>query len=304
MSVEPAASMLDLHKYSPHRTPLGPKRRSDDQTLGLPSGDTGLTPTAWIPLIRRLEAASIRARGELLDGQVALVVGTHSQCFSWDAQRVGMDGGHCAARRGVVAAPGVARAADENLTPDRTIAGVNTGLDRPFGGAFDSDGNLYIPSGESNSVLVFATADLTGTGNLNLTPVRTIKGGNTGLALPAGVAFDGNGDLYVAQQIGPVEVFAAADLVGTGELDLNPLRTIIVPSTGGGQLVFDDNGNLYVGAGFSVVAFSAVDLTGTGPSTPTPYAQSSATTLACRFRPVWPLMATGRSTWPTLTPNR
>ena len=147
---------------------------------------------------------------------------------------------------------------------------MNTGLDRPFGGAFDSDGNLYIPSGESNSVLVFATADLTGTGNLNLTPVRTIKGGNTGLALPAGVAFDGNGDLYVAQQIGPVEVFAAADLVGTGELDLNPLRTIIVPSTGGGQLVFDDNGNLYVGAGFSVVAFSAVDLTGTGPSTPTP----------------------------------
>ncbi|HPJ18147.1 MAG TPA: hypothetical protein PK635_03370 [Actinomycetota bacterium] len=98
---------------------------------------------------------------------------------------------------------------------------MNTGLDRPFGGAFDSDGNLYIPSGESNSVLVFATADLTGTGNLNLTPVRTIKGGNTGLALPAGVAFDGNGDLYVAQQIGPVEVFAAADLVGTGELDLN-----------------------------------------------------------------------------------
>ena len=54
-------------------------------------------------------------------------------------------------------------------------------------------------------MLVFAAADLTGTGKPEPDPVRTIKGRQCRTRPTCRVA-DGNGDPYVAQQIGPVEV--------------------------------------------------------------------------------------------------
>ena len=67
---------------------------------------------------------------------------------------------------------------------------------------------LYVVNQPSNSITVYA-AGASG----NATPVATIAGGNTGLNTPTGIALDGAGNIYVANELGfssnSITVYAA-----------------------------------------------------------------------------------------------
>ena len=52
---------------------------------------------------------------------------------------------------------------------------------------------------DSKSVKAFTSGSLAGTGDLNLTPARTIVGSNTGLSEPFGVVFGPDGRLLRRQ---------------------------------------------------------------------------------------------------------
>jgi sugar lactone lactonase YvrE len=113
--------------------------------------------------------------------------------------------------------------------PKAVIAGSNTGL-LPWGIALDAAGNIYVANIGSdpntgltgNKITVFA-AGASG----NATPTATIAGGNTGLDEPVGIAVDGAGNIYVANQRGGITVYAAG---ASG--DVTPMPTITGPNTG------------------------------------------------------------------------
>ncbi len=168
-----------------------------------------------------------------------------------------------------------------NAAPTRTIQGGNTGLVRPYQGRFDSQGNLYVPDRDAGKITVFSASSLTGTGTLNIAPLRVVSGSNTQLAEPTAVAFDADGNLYVqGQNTVNILAFRASDLTGTGTLDIAPFRVIPNGSPAGnpsnGSLAFDSTGNLYAlrgsdtGTEIAVVRFAASQLTGTGTLSLTP----------------------------------
>ncbi len=95
-----------------------------------------------------------------------------------------------------VYAPG----ASGNQEPVRTIAGYRTGLMEPLGIAVDRDDRLYVTNGQRRStaggkgaIRVYA-AEAQGEDE----PVDTFTAPEIRLPAPSGLAFDGNGDLYLA----------------------------------------------------------------------------------------------------------
>lgn len=85
--------------------------------------------------------------------------------------------------------------ANGNVSPTRIISGSSTGLNSPFGLAFDRFGDLYVTNPPSNSITVFAPA-----ANGNATPLRTISGSSTLLSAPTGIAVDSAGYVYVGNE--------------------------------------------------------------------------------------------------------
>ncbi len=73
-------------------------------------------------------------------------------------------------------------AATGNAKPVQHVTG--SGVNGPDAVAVDASGNMYVSNYNGNSVTVFA-AGATGAA----TPVRTITGPDTGLNIPAGVAW-------------------------------------------------------------------------------------------------------------------
>jgi sugar lactone lactonase YvrE len=88
--------------------------------------------------------------------------------------------------------------ASGNVRPIDTIAGSNTGLDAPMGVTLDAGGRIYVANygtgtGNNASVTVY---DAGARGNA--TPIAAIKGANTLLDQPIGIALDAAGRIYVA----------------------------------------------------------------------------------------------------------
>jgi hypothetical protein len=79
----------------------------------------------------------------------------------------------------------------------------NTQLGDPFGIAIDALGNIYVTNGggppgpAAYSVTIYPPLD-SSTGVLNESPTATITGPNTLLNVPAGIAVDASGNIYVA----------------------------------------------------------------------------------------------------------
>ncbi len=72
-------------------------------------------------------------------------------------------------------------------TQIRSLGGSATGINGPYGIAYDSTGNLYVAS---SSIVVFAPG-----ASGNVAPSRTIS---TGIAVPSGIALDAANDLFVS----------------------------------------------------------------------------------------------------------
>lgn len=95
-----------------------------------------------------------------------------------------------------------------NVAPERILAVSRTGLINPSFCAVDASGYLYVSFAELSSgppsVLVFRPR-----ASGNEAPVRVIRGKSPTLQGPAGLAFDGAGNLYVADMYADtVDVFA------------------------------------------------------------------------------------------------
>src|SRR5437870_1165950 len=136
-----------------------------------------------------------------------------------------------------------AAGASGNATPMATIAGGNTGLDFPYGVAHDGAGNIYATNSGSSGVGSSSITVYAAGANGDAAPIATIRGSNTGLNFPLGIALDGAGDIYVAN-------FGASNIlifVAVASGNVMPIATITVASTGTTTCVaLDAAAHLYV----------------------------------------------------------
>jgi len=75
-----------------------------------------------------------------------------------------------------------AKNANGNVAPIRSISGSNTQIDGPYGIAVDSDDDIYVTQGKTNSINVYSKR-----ANGNVAPVRVIRGSKTKLNVPTGL---------------------------------------------------------------------------------------------------------------------
>jgi secreted PhoX family phosphatase len=184
--------------------------------------------------------------------------------------------------------------------PDPAAVITSGDLNFPQQSVFDKAGNQWVTDHNNNTVLVFTAAQLNMTGTNNLMPAVVIS--SAAFNGPLGIAFDGAGNLWVANN-GEVPInattnspvgtsiveFAAAHLpmVSTTGM-LTPMLTPDITLTDNGQgsiqgpweLAFDAAGNLWssnANTPFTLVEFAKANLMASG--TPTPMTTISPTTV-------------------------
>ncbi|HYB92336.1 MAG TPA: hypothetical protein VEC38_14965 [Candidatus Binataceae bacterium] len=144
--------------------------------------------------------------------------------------------------------------ANGNVPPIAVIGGSNTGLTSPLAIALDASGQIYVLNsmfGSWASITVYPPLG-TSTGVVNEAPIATIAGG---FDLPAGIAVDSLGNIYVANETGGPFVPGTED---AGQItvyppgsngDTAPIATISGAATGLAQplaIALDSSGNIYV----------------------------------------------------------
>lgn len=135
-----------------------------------------------------------------------------------------------------------------NPAPPVVISAVVDSLYRPAGLAFDSAGNLWVANSSSytNTIVKFTTAQLASTGSP--APSVTLSASAGSLNQPFGLAFDGSGNLWIANLGNNTVVkFTSAQLASSG----SPAPSVILSASAGSlngpsALAFDNGGNLWV----------------------------------------------------------
>jgi secreted PhoX family phosphatase len=152
------------------------------------------------------------------------------------------------------------------------VPGSRGGFDWPFGEAFDSSGDLWVANYSTNSLVEFAPSQLT-TGSPTPTAVISSDASDS-LDGPDGLAFDGSGDLWVANYD---EVTGADRLVEFAPSQLTtgsptPTATMLPDASGSLDepegLAFDASGDLWVAnySGNSLVEFAPGQLVTGSPA--------------------------------------
>ena len=172
------------------------------------------------------------------------------------------------------------------LTPDTTI--TSTSFDSPRGIAFDASANLWMVENQNQTILAYKAATLAAalghSGQVN--PDITISSASFGD--PRAIAFDGSGDLWLADATGKLLEFAAVDLAVSG----TPTPKVTITATAVLTLdgialsldfpegvAFDPAGNLWVAnlesdnAG-SLAEFTATQLASSGGPSPAVFLDS------------------------------
>lgn len=118
-----------------------------------------------------------------------------------------------------------------NIRPTFLIIGPNTGVVTPAGVDVDSNGNIYVADqgqlGVKNSaaILVFAKPSVKTPGTiLNVKPIRTIKGPDTGLTTPTDVKVDSKSGLIYVADSKTILIFQI-----TADKDAKPYSTYTSP---------------------------------------------------------------------------
>jgi sugar lactone lactonase YvrE len=157
-----------------------------------------------------------------------------------------------------------------NPTPAVTLSANAGSVAFPGGLAFDAAGNLWVANEDDSSVVEFAASQLTSSGSP--VPAVTISASAGSLKLPAGLAFDASGNLWVANIIGNTVVeFTPGQLAASGAP-----KPAITLSANGASLgtprapAFDASGNLWVlnVDSNTVSEFTRSQLTTTGSPVP------------------------------------
>ncbi len=174
---------------------------------------------------------------------------------------------------------GVQLRGDANQPGAITLTGAGSA---PFGTVFDSDGNLWVSDYLGNALLIYTADQITASGDQ--TPAASITDDGLGaLDGPVGLAFDGDGNLWVGNYEGNTLVQYTAQQVAdalAGGGPSNPTPPVIISSgilNGPYGHAFDTQGNLWVGnnLGDNVLKFTPGQLAASG--SPAPAAVTSAT---------------------------
>ena len=142
--------------------------------------------------------------------------------------------------------------ASGNTAPVKTLVGSNTGVNTPSDLAFDSADNLYVsndneggPSDPEDTVNVFAAGWADG----DTAPIAFLRGPDTGLDGPLGLAIGGNGKIYVANVLSNSVTVYGDFTTWAADGNTVPLKTLSGAETGLDDpwgIAFDANGNMYV----------------------------------------------------------
>ncbi|HVX22488.1 MAG TPA: IPT/TIG domain-containing protein [Acidimicrobiales bacterium] len=115
------------------------------------------------------------------------------------------------------------------VTIGQPAGGTPTVLATPTGLAFDGAGDLWVASATNDTVAEYAPSQLGASGNPTPSVVLSSAGGT--LAGPVGLAFDGSGNLWVANSAGPSLVTFTPDQM-TASGSPVPAATITGTATG------------------------------------------------------------------------
>lgn len=148
-------------------------------------------------------------------------------------------------------------AASGQPTPEVALEGFT----RPYGHAFDADGNLWVGNNGADTVLRFPAAQQTNDGASDLTITDSSGGPLDG---PRGIAFAADGTMWVSSANSSQAASYTFDDAGAPTaavtVNLKDANGATVPSPDG--LAFDDEGNLWVADSSSnVFRYDAADLT-------------------------------------------
>jgi secreted PhoX family phosphatase len=168
-------------------------------------------------------------------------------------------------------------------TPAVTIQSANFKF--PQQAAFDGRGNLWVSDNGNSQVYVFLRSQLTASSPMAVP--ETIMTSSTAFSGPIGIAFDGGGDLFVANNGGnTIYGFKASSLPNLNVMSNvttpnGPPPTPVTPTVtlssisnsiqGPWGLAFDGFGNLWssnAGAASTVVEFTRSQIAATGSPTP------------------------------------
>ena len=105
-------------------------------------------------------------------------------------------------------------AASGFLAPRVVLAAKAASLATPLGIAFDADGNLWVGNVGNQTVVAFSPAQLAAGGTIDPQVVLSSNAGS--LTIPAGLAFDADGSLWVMGGTGALEKFPKSALNATG----------------------------------------------------------------------------------------
>lgn len=98
--------------------------------------------------------------------------------------------------------------------PAIVLSAVGASLANPRGIAFDAAGDLWVANAANRTVVSFTAAQLAASGAP--APHVVLSPTERSLRAPVGLAFDGEGNLWVMSVVGIVERFAATDLRTSG----------------------------------------------------------------------------------------
>lgn len=158
--------------------------------------------------------------------------------------------------------------ASGNVAPAAMIFGPNTGIHTPVGLALDKSGAIYVLNcgtcvGGDNpfdSITIFAPGS-----NGNVAPSAVIAGSDTTLMSSSAIGLDGNGNVYVTQQVGQVLIFAAGstgNVAPTSMMQGGCNAGLCEPS----GVAIDSEGRIYIASTDSDSTVSSVQVYAAGSS--------------------------------------
>ncbi len=164
-------------------------------------------------------------------------------------------------------------------TPTIQLSGAE--LQHAYTLAFDVNGNMWVADNGNQHILEYTAAQLTGTGpgctpppaQCAPVPADTIGANNNSINGPSGLAFDAQGNLWVANVSGGTIVeYTPAQAASNG----GPVPQVTITAPSGAEpagLAFDNSGSLWVGdeigfANGAMYAFTSSQLAATGSPSP------------------------------------
>jgi sugar lactone lactonase YvrE len=169
-------------------------------------------------------------------------------------------------------------------TPAATVTINDANGVQVNGIAFDAQGNLWLANYEPCEIDELSAAQLaSASGSVTLSPAMVLNGcgANVTVTGPSALAFDANGNLWVADiDSSDVYMYQASVLTGTGAVTSEPtLQTR--PGIAVQYLAFDGGGNLWISSGSNqVVRLSASQLASGGSGSPASATPSTSVTVS------------------------